>query len=37
MAQVIFAIANEYGVTGVNITKMVKGRQKENEARKPKS
>jgi putative transposase len=34
MEQVICAIANEYSVTGDDITKMVRGRQKENEARK---
>jgi putative transposase len=34
MAQVICLIANEYGVTADDITKVVRGLQKENEARK---
>ena len=34
MEQVICGVANDYDVTGNNITKMVRGPQKENEARK---
>lgn len=34
MPQVISGIANDYGVTEDDITKVLKGRQKENEARK---